>query len=101
MTKHRITERMRAIVGDLRAMEEIVRRRLDAASPEARSEWGKLCARIPTCQELELETLALSEAELEQMKSKTCRFAEILRGLGNDALERTGNGAGPGVDRPS
>lgn len=76
----RLTARMRVLVDELNDLRDLVERRLGKASADARVEWSKLSARIPrlSLEESSGGFVAVSESELEEMKIKLTRCAQIL-----------------------
>lgn len=66
------------ILGDLDDLRMETRELLDSASPGAREEWKKLERRFPSELEVRRGLIALSSAELDEMRSKVRRFRDIL-----------------------
>jgi len=79
---HQVTEQMKVLVAELHDLRELIVGHLMLASSAARKEWDRLCARIPRRDELDSGFVSLCQGELEEMRSKLSRFAQILRGLG-------------------
>lgn len=84
--RHQVTEPMKVLVEELHDLRQLIEARLTLASSAARDEWTRLCARIPRRDELDSGYVSLCEGELDEMKSKTLRFAQILRGLGTSIV---------------
>ena len=82
---HPVNDRTRALLAELGALRHLVEQRLGLASEAAREEWRKLRSRIPGPREIAAGVIELSAGELEDMKAKVERFAEILRRLGASA----------------
>jgi hypothetical protein len=68
----------RRILDELDHLRAEARALLDAASPGARGEWAKLESRLPSDLEIQRGIIALSESELDEMRSKVRRFRDIL-----------------------
>jgi hypothetical protein len=86
---HPVTQEIRILVEEIHGLRQVIEVRLALASAAARDEWDKLCARIPRREELEAGLISLCVAELEEMRSKIARFAQILRGLGDSLVRFT------------
>jgi OmcA/MtrC family decaheme c-type cytochrome len=76
---HRITSSMKVLVSELHELAVVVDRHVATASPGARDEWVRVCERIPRRIDLDREFGPISSVELEELKAKVGRFAEILR----------------------
>jgi hypothetical protein len=97
-----VTESMRALVCELHDLREVVEIRVSRGSREARHEWSLLRARIPETEALACGTVALSEADLHEMRTKIARFAEILAALSSGvAFEVAATPGGPAGRRHS
>jgi hypothetical protein len=97
--RHQVTEPMKVLVEELHDLRQLIEARLTLASSAARDEWDRLCTRIPRRDELDSGFVPLCEAELDEMKSKISRFAQILRGLGASLGGVTP--PSPGVAKPT
>jgi hypothetical protein len=76
-----VTSEVRDILDDLARLRAAVEPRLGFASPLAREEWGRVCARIPRREEVASGFVAITEEELADMRGRISRFNQILTGL--------------------
>ena len=83
---YRMTERMRTSMEELAQLRGLVEEQLHLASSATREEWIKLCSRIPLIDGAS-DRLSLSEADLDEVKMKVVRCAQILAKQGARASE--------------
>jgi hypothetical protein len=76
-----VTGEVRDIIGDLARLRAAVEPRLGLASPPAREEWLRVCARIPRPEEVASGFVAITEEELADIRSRVSRFNQILTRL--------------------
>jgi hypothetical protein len=97
---YRIDKRLAALIEELHTVRAYVETLLDVASTDARLEWGKLVQRLPAMADIKSGRMNMTPAVLEEMLSKSNRFAAILQARRSEKSERTRAGAPP-ARRPS
>jgi hypothetical protein len=66
------------ILDDLDALQDETRPLLDVASLDARAEWEKMESRFPSAREIRDGFIALSNPELQEMRTRVRRFRDVL-----------------------
>jgi hypothetical protein len=83
--RYSVTAKTEGILRQLRRLARQIEPYLSLASLDARNEWDALRHTWPSDDDLRRGRVSMSDAELEGMHAKVCRFGEILRQRGAPA----------------
>jgi hypothetical protein len=77
--RHRVTIETKGLLEAIDHIRQRVQSRLDAVSPEAREEWGKMLLAVPAGEDVMTGVIDVSTETLSQMIAKASRFEQILK----------------------